>query len=151
MVVIARLARRTPAEWMLAAEAFVLLALFRVALRIVPVRRILASICRSRATDPAQKNAPGEGIDLATRDVALRVRWAVEAVSRNAPARFVCFPQSLAGYTMLRRRGVPGTIVYGVARSDQGALLAHTWLTVGDRTVLGGEGSEAFSPIERWS
>lgn len=148
MPALAKLPRRTPAEWLLAAEAFVLLSGFRVALKMIPVRRIIAALCHGRATGPVQSAAP---IDAAAREVALRVRWAVESVSRNAPARFVCFPQSLAGYTMLRRRGVPGTIVYGVARSPAGALIAHTWLTVGDRTVLGGEGSEAFSPIERWS
>ncbi|GAC1414462.1 MAG: lasso peptide biosynthesis B2 protein [Acidobacteriaceae bacterium] len=148
MPALARLARRTPAEWLLAGEAFVLLSLFRVALRMVSVRRIITTLCRGRAPDAVQAGAP---IEAATREVALRIRWAIESVSRNSPARFVCFPQSLAGYLMLRRRGVPSTIVYGVARSDAGALIAHTWLTVGDRTVVGGEGSEAFSPIERWS
>ena len=51
---------------------------------------------------------------------------------------------------MLRRRNVPGTMVYGVTRSPGGDLIAHTWLTVGDRIVLGGEGSGAFTPVDRW-
>jgi hypothetical protein len=42
--------------------------------------------------------------------------------------------------------------VYGVARSPAGELIAHTWLTAGDeRAVVGGEGSETFQPIERWT
>lgn len=148
MPVLAKLARRRPAEWLLALEAFVLLSIFRSLLTLVPVRRIIGAICRPDAS----KTVPhADSVDDATRDVALRVRWAVESATRNAPARFVCFPQALAGYTMLRRRGVPSTIVYGVGRSDEGALIAHTWLTVGDQTVLGGEGSEAFRAIERWS
>jgi hypothetical protein len=52
---------------------------------------------------------------------------------------------------MLRWRGVPGTIVYGVARSPEGELTAHTWLTVGERIVLGGEAAGDFTAIERWS
>ena len=82
--------------------------------------------------------------------VAQRVRWAVEAVARHSPVRFVCFPQTLAGYAMLRRRGVEGTVVYGVARSPAGRLTAHTWLLVGERILLGAEGTGAFTPVERW-
>jgi hypothetical protein len=52
---------------------------------------------------------------------------------------------------MLRRRGVARTMVYGVARSPQGELIAHTWLLVGDRSVVGGEGSAGFAEVERWS
>jgi hypothetical protein len=78
------------------------------------------------------------------------VRWAVEAVARHSPAAFVCFPQTLAGYTMLRRRGVASTMVYGVARAGDGKLIAHTWLVVGDRVVLGSEVAGEFTAVERW-
>jgi hypothetical protein len=139
--------RRSFAEVLLAAEALVLLTAFRVALALLPVRRILQLVThRRRGVDEIASIAGAQ--EIAT---AVRVRWAVLAVTRHAPARFVCFPQSLAAYTMLRCRGVATTIVYGVARSPEGALLAHTWLMVGDRTVVGGEGSGAFTAIERWS
>jgi hypothetical protein len=85
-----------------------------------------------------------------TIEIARRVRWAIEAVARHSPIAFVCFPQTLAGYTMLRRRGVQSTMVYGVARSPASRLTAHTWLMVGDKVVLGGEGSAQFTPVERW-
>jgi hypothetical protein len=145
---LANITRRRPAHLLLAAEAFFLLAIFRIALAIFPVRRILRTITHSQTTtEPLPESTPDEPI-LAQ---ALRVRWAVEAVTRNSAARFVCFPQTLAGYTMLRRRKVPSTMVYGVTRSDLGELIAHTWLTVGDRIVLGGEGSSAFTPVDRWT
>jgi hypothetical protein len=38
-----------------------------------------------------------------------------------------------------------------VARSPEGELLAHTWLVVGDRMVLGGEAARDFTAVERWS
>jgi hypothetical protein len=89
---------------------------------------------------------------LSERDaaIAVRVRWAVEAVVRHSPVRFVCFPQTLAGYTMLHRRGVQSTMVYGVARTAAGELIAHTWLMLGDKCLLGGEGAGEFTPVERW-
>jgi Transglutaminase-like superfamily len=139
--------RRSPADLLLATEAFLLLALFRVCLTIVPVRRIIRTITHGPTTAPIPETTPTEP----TLNQALRIRWAVEAATRNSAAKFVCFPQTLAGYTMLRLRRVPSTMVYGVARSPEGDLIAHTWLTVGDRIVLGGEGSAAFTPIERWT
>ena len=138
-------ARRSPSDLLLATEALLLLAVFRLSLTVVSVRRILRTITRG-PVQPVQVASP----DTATLATAIRIRWAIEAVTRNSPAEFVCFPQTLTGYAMLRRRGVPATMVYGVARGQKGELLAHTWLMIGDRTVVGGEGSEAFSPIERW-
>ena len=140
--------RRKPAELLLAVEALALLTAFRISLRLFPFRHILRKISHPEpetesTTNPF--NTPG------VLETALNVRWAIESVSRHSPARFVCFPQSLAAYVMLRRRGLPATIVYGVGHSHLGNLIAHTWLTLGDRIVVGGEGSEAFQPIEHWT
>jgi hypothetical protein len=138
--------RRGLADWALAAEALVLLAGFRAALAMVPVRRIIGAIARGRADQ-----GKGELNAIQTRLTVRQVQWAVMAAARHSIVEFVCFPQALAGYTMLRRRGVPSTLVYGVARSAEGDLLAHTWLTVGDETLLGGETAQEFIAIERWS
>jgi len=148
MTLLAKIARRRPADLLLAVEAFLLLAFFRVCLAVVPVRRIIGAITHGHvdAAD-APESAPEEN----AASTAIRVRWAVEAATRNSAARFVCFPQTLAGYAMLRLRSVPSIMVYGVTRSDEGELIAHTWLTLGDRIVLGGEGSGQFTPVERWS
>ena len=147
---------------LLAAEALALLVFFRVCLVVVPVHRIILTITRGpagaetggeAATGESEAGAKSDGertVEAQTVEIARRVRWAVEAVARHSPIAFVCFPQTLAGYTMLRRRGVPSTMVYGVARSATGKLMAHTWLVVGDRVVLGGEGSAQFTPVERW-
>ena len=145
----AKIARRSPADLLLATEAFLLLAFFRVCLVVVSVRRIIRTVTggRTKSLSQAIPEAPASDADVAQ---ALRIRWAVEAATRNSAARFVCFPQTLAGYTMLRMRRVPSTMVYGVTRSSEGELIAHTWLTIGDRVVLGGEGSGQFTPVERW-
>ena len=148
MRLLTKIVRRSPAELLLAAEALLLLAFFRVCLALVPVRRIIRTITRGHPSAiESIQTAPGE-LDAA---IARRVRWAVEAVARHSPIAFVCFPQTLAGYTMLRWRGVQSTMVYGVARSQAGEMIAHTWLMVGDRCVLGGEGAGEFTAVERWS
>jgi hypothetical protein len=144
-----KIIRRRPADLLLVAEAMVLLAFFRICLAVMPVRRIIRAITHGGAEDAGGKTiSHGESASV---DFRRRVRWAVSAVARHSVVEFVCFPQALAGYMMLRWRGVPSTIVYGVTRSAEGELMAHTWLTVGDRIVLGGEAAADFMPIERWT
>jgi hypothetical protein len=75
-----------------------------------------------------------------------RVQWAIDAVVRHGPLTFVCFPRSLAAYFMLRRRRIVSKLFYGVAQgADQ--LTAHTWVKVGDCTVVGGEVESQFTVL----
>ena len=67
-----------------------------------------------------------------------QVAWAVLAVARRSPVRFVCFPQCLAAARMLARRGVPSRLHYGVRR-EGGRLKTHTWLEAEGRILIGGE------------
>jgi hypothetical protein len=150
MTLLAKIARRGPADLLLGAEALLLLAFFRACLTLLPVRRIIRIVTRGHVQANGDEVAARTEND-ASLAIARRVQWAVGAVARNSPVEFVCFPQTLTGYTMLRWRGVRSTMVYGVARSPAGELKAHTWLDVGDRNVLGGEGSGGFAPIERWT
>jgi hypothetical protein len=147
MTLLGKAVRRGPAEWLMAAEALVLLVVFRVCLAAVPVRRIIGAITHGKA------RALAGDVEVAARaaTAARRVQWAVSAAARHSVVAFVCFPQALAGYTMLRWRGVKSTVVYGVARSPEGELLAHTWLTVGEQIVVGGEAAGEFTAVERWS
>lgn len=144
MTLLVKVVRRGPADLQLAAEAMVLLVFFRVCLAVMPVRKIIGAITHRRVASETRITESG-------MDFARRVRWAVSAIARHSAVEFVCFPQALAGYTMLRWRKVPSTVVYGVARSAAGELQAHTWLTVGDKIVLGGEVAGDFTAVERWS
>jgi hypothetical protein len=140
--------RRGPADVLLAGEASLLLAFFRVCLAVVSVRRILRVLTHGSAGEPVAEPPEAQDADL---ELARRVQWAVRAVARHSPVQFVCFPQTLAAYTMLRRRGVAGSIVYGVKRSAEGELLAHTWLEACGGCVVGGEERGGFSVLDRWS
>jgi hypothetical protein len=147
MSLLEKIARRGLREHLLAIEALCLLAFFRACLALVPVRKIIGAFTRG-----AQKEAHTSSAKLSDfeRAAALRVQWAVRAAARHSPVEFVCFPQSLTAYWMLRRRGYSSTIVYGVDRSPGGHLLAHTWLEMGNAVVVGGEESDGFTVVERW-
>jgi hypothetical protein len=83
----------------------------------------------------------------ANPDVIEQIRWAVLSVARYGPLSFVCFPQALAAHAMLRRRGISSIMHYGVRRSADRQMRAHTWLEVDHRMLLGGESALLFAPI----
>jgi hypothetical protein len=138
--------RRNLRDISAACEAAVLLLFFRIALTVFPVRRIFRALTRGQ-----QSNSVVGPLDARQIEAVRRVQWAVAAVSPRLPVEVVCFPQALAAYTMLRMRAVASTIVYGVARLPEGWLIAHTWVEAAGGFVIGGEGSERFSAIERWN
>jgi hypothetical protein len=120
-------------------EAATLLTLFRVALKFVPVQRLTAWMVHGDSQSRVS-------VSSAERNTLRKIEWAIGAVVRHAPMTYVCFPQSLAAYFMLHRRRIQSKLFYGVAREDQ-KLTAHTWIKVGDRTIVGGETESRFTVL----
>lgn len=135
---VSRLFALSPADAALLAEAAALLVFFRVALRFFSVQRLTAWMGGRAAGE-----LPG---GERRRQAIRRVEWAVGAIVRHAPFTFVCFPQSLAAYFMLRRRHVGSKLFYGVTREER-ILTAHTWIKVDERTVVGGEAEARFTVL----
>jgi hypothetical protein len=123
-------------------EAFAALLTARCALALLPVRWIFRWLESPVRAAPA---SPGAGAD--SSDSVERIRWAVVTVARYGPLSFVCFPQALAAHAMLRRRGIASIMHYGVRRSADRQLRAHTWLEVDHRMLLGGESALLFAAI----
>jgi hypothetical protein len=134
-----RMMQLPAADIALAIEAAGMLTFFRIALNFVPVRKLTAWMSRS---DQALSSLSQEGRAQALR----RIEWSIDAVVRHAPISFVCFPQCLAAYFMLRRRHIASRLFYGVTR-DADQLKAHTWVKVGDHTLVGGEVESRFTVL----
>ncbi len=128
------------------AEAGAALLAARLLLKILPVSALVRWLKRPVAAVP--KGRWGAGEQAAQVE---EVRWAVLSVARHSPVRFVCFPQAIAAHALLRRRGVPSRVVYGVRRAADTRLCAHTWLEVGGETILGGETAPLFAALDGWS
>jgi hypothetical protein len=75
--------------------------------------------------------------------LAGRVRKAVNLAARCVPWRTVCFHRAIAAQQMLRRRGAPAVLHYGVAPLAEAGLNAHVWVTCDGAAVVGGDGTEA--------
>ena len=128
MPLLTTVARRTPSDLLLATEALLLLAVFRLSLAVVPVRRILRTMYARPRPACAGRVAP-------SRDACHRHPGSLGDRGRHAQlSRRVCLLPTDAR----RIRHAPPSrraqhhMVYGVARGQKGELLAHTWLTVGD-------------------
>jgi hypothetical protein len=134
-----RIKRLAPADIALAAEAACMLTFFRAALNFLPTQRLTMWM------DRYDRKRPSISAAMASETIG-RVQWSIDAVARHSPLTFVCFPRSLAAYFMLRRRHIVSKLFYGVAReADQ--LTAHTWVKVGDCTVVGGEAESQFTVL----
>ena len=135
-----RIRQLAPADIALAAEAVCMLTFFRAALNFLPTQRLTTWM------DRYDRKAAGDSISDGQPRRSSRVQWAIEAVARHAPLTFVCFPRSLAAYFMLRRRHIVSKLFYGVAHGAD-RLTAHTWVKVGDCTVVGGEAESQFTVL----
>jgi hypothetical protein len=121
--------RRNGRDYALALEAATHLIGARVALVLLPFRRIATWTAREmperRRTDAERCRAIAD------------VRWAVAAAAARLPG-IVCFPRALAAQQMLRRRGIASTLTYG-ARTRGEALDAHVWITADGEGIVGSE------------
>lgn len=122
------------ADWGLLASAVVLTIAVRGSLAVFSLRavtqklRSLAARFRSRhAVDPIYRK---------------RVTWAANAVGFRILPKRPCLTQALVAQFLLRLRGDTTTTMHiGVAKGDEGELLAHAWLEHAGRVIIGGTAS----------
>lgn len=123
--------RRPLQDWLIVAEAVFWLAVARARLALTPFPKLAR---RLSAPNPPPRSG-GEAI-------ARRIGWAVSTAARRGPIRAVCFPQALAARAMLRRRGLPATLYYGIVNEAAG-LKAHVWVRSDETNVVGTETAAA--------
>ena len=118
-------------------EALGALTIARGAMALLPFRRIAAWLGTLGAESPA--TAAPEEIRSAEE-----VGWAVGVLARRVPWDGRCLAQALAATGMLRRRGLEGTVSFGVRRGESAGFDAHAWLRLGSCVVTGGPGHQRF-------
>jgi hypothetical protein len=125
-------------------EALFALAIARIAMAIVPFRRIAAWL-----------GTPGaKGPDMASLEAiraAEAVGWAVEVLGPRVPWDGRCLARALAATSMLRRRGFEGTVSFGVSEGESAKFDAHAWLRVGSCIVTGGPCHERYRTLTTFS
>ena len=120
-------------------EALFLLSLARLMILLVPFNWIIRVL---------KNNDTGEiGLDMHNKDIVNKIQYALHATARFVPWRCRCLDLTIAGKTMLDRRGIPCTLYLGLMR-DQGLnLKAHSWLQCGSTIVAGKLNYEKFKVV----
>ena len=118
------------------AESALLAVGVEAALHLVPLARVLAVVQR-RPTRPAR-------LDRASQErVAKLARWPF----RVLPLPGTCLRIALVQVAVLRRRGVPAAVCFGVRRGDAGELDFHAWADC-DGPLDDPAGSASFARFE---
>ena len=123
-------------------EAALLLVVAKIALRVVPFSRL----ARWFEAPTRQPERQGE----ARRQTVIAVRRAIFRSGRRLPGVYVCFPRAIAAQTMLRRRGVSTTLVYGAATLPDKGLSGHVWVMDGDEGVIGHMKADEYHVLARY-
>ena len=107
---------------------------------LLPFRRIAAWLGTPGVESSAETTVE------ATR-MAEEIGWAVDVLARRVPWDGRCLAQALAATAMLRRRGLEGTVSFGVCQGETEAFNAHAWLRLGSCIVTGGPGHQRFKNL----
>lgn len=127
----------------LSLEAGVALAFAAAAIKFLPFAKV-AQLASARHAGARRFRFPqAEQVGPQTEQVGM-VCWAIRGVSCRVPWRTVCFQKGLATHLMLRRRGVPSILHYGIALRLEEALSAHVWVSVDDQLIMGGREAKNF-------
>jgi hypothetical protein len=90
--------------------------------------------------------AGGPETDPTTDPVMIRkVAWAIRTAAKFTPWESNCLAQGLAAGRMLKRRGLPAVLFFGVAKDETDQMIAHAWLRSGEYFVCGGDGSKRYA------
>ena len=131
-----RLAALSAQERLCLLRAAVIVAIVRLALQVLPFRRVHAFMGVQRM----EPQRPG-------RVPARQWAWAVAVVSRRIPGAS-CLTQALALQWLLARAGKSSSIHLGVAKHVTVGFEAHAWLESGGEILIGGDESlDRYSPI----
>jgi hypothetical protein len=109
-------------------KAFVLLVIVRLALWLLPFRRMWGLLVHLNETCGR--------LPEANVDTMERVVWTVEIASRYVP-KATCLTQALAVQLLLGCYGCQSQLCIGVSKNTSGQIDAHAWVESQGRVVLG--------------
>lgn len=124
------------AEIAMVVPSLVLLGLARLAILFLPFgfySRLLGTVASQGLSAPPLTT----GLDDTARSIGRSVR----ATAQVTPWKSVCLPQAMAASLLLRMRGVPHVVHFGLApgeaKPDAAPMQAHAWIVAGERIVTG--------------
>lgn len=137
------------ADRRLALEALLFLAISRVTLAMLPFRAAMRGLGLRHARE--EVGAGGTMPDRCpSADDVKAIGLALARASAVAPFRAVCLQQAVAAALMLRRRGRPAEVHFGLAKDESGRLIAHAWSRCRGTLVTGGRQMPDYTPVSHF-
>ena len=130
--------RRPLSDYIYFLEAWMLLHAMKLAILIVPFKRIAGRIGKVHA-ETSLEPLVSDGIQ--------HVEQAIRRASRYTFHQSKCYDQALTGKLMLQRRGLPSTLYFGLSKDSTNLLKAHAWVRCGSRIITGRVGAEGYTVI----
>lgn len=120
----------------------VLLIFFRIAVRILPLKSLLALTIKL-----SRRPTVGESGIAPSPD---RVLWAVPAVARHVGFLDNCLVIALTTRLLLGMEGCPSTLRIGVSKGDGGGFSAHAWLELEGGILFDSGSNDSYTPLPRF-
>jgi len=119
-------------------EATIWLAVARLAVLVVPFKRLAPHLGDAMTETPTEA-VPADGWPE-------RIAWAIAAASKATPWKTPCLAEAIAAQRMLRRRRIPSTMYLGLTK-DGDVMAAHAWVRCGRATITGESAKPQFTPV----
>lgn len=128
-------------------EALGVLVSVRTLVSTLPSAVVSSNVSRFMASDVGvRQNDIGYDV-VARRDEILRVCLGIQRAAVRTPGA-TCLVQAIAGWLMLRRRGLSSSVKIGVQK-DEHAFAVHAWLCVDGEVCIGGiDSTRSFQTLE---
>jgi len=122
---------------------WVLLGIAKGCIAFIPFKHLISCFGVSIGVAPHNSNITPE-----QARIARQIGKVVSLVARYTPWESNCFPRAIVASLLLRLKGVPYGIYFGVGREAKGVeLVAHSWVMAGAVPVTGGLGRECFVTV----
>ena len=90
-----------------------------------------------------------ESIEYKTADLRelRRISRYIRRIGERLPWKCTCLVNAIAAKIMLRRRKIPSTIFFGMAKDSDDKIAAHAWVKCGDIYVTGEHTEHEYKPV----
>ncbi len=133
-----------PQEKKILKEAYGLMIWGSFMLRFVPMQRMAPVLGVYRKDDSRPPN------ETETETIWLMRRNMLRA-KRYIPWKTRCFAEAYTAKKILERRHINSTLCLGVQKGRNKELKAHAWVRMGDKIIVGGKHSRAFTNVGYFS
>ena len=142
LLLIRKFLRKPIKEQYLYIEAIFWLGVFRIIILVLPFKFIASFLGNHMVESEKVSSFTPESMKT-IRIIATGVR----TISTYLPWKCKCLVQAITGKRMLSIRKIESTLYLGVGKDENGQMIAHAWLRVGEHVILGGGGLDRFAVV----